>query len=59
VTSRVSKDRWVISEGLKPGERVVVDGFQKLRPGAKVTPQPWVSPATRSATSADSSTTSQ
>jgi len=30
---------WVIDEGLKPGERVVVAGLQKVRPGMAVTPQ--------------------
>jgi membrane fusion protein (multidrug efflux system) len=33
--------QWVILEGLKPGEQVIVDGFQKLRPGAAVKPVPW------------------
>lgn len=28
--------RYVISEGLKPGERIIVEGFQKARPGAPV-----------------------
>jgi membrane fusion protein (multidrug efflux system) len=31
---------WVIDEGLKPGEQVVVDGLQKLRDGTLVTPKP-------------------
>jgi membrane fusion protein (multidrug efflux system) len=29
-------EEWVISEGLKPGERVIVDGVVKARPGAPV-----------------------
>ena len=28
----------VVQDGLKPGERVVVDGIQKARPGTKVNP---------------------
>src|SRR5580698_5994120 len=32
---------WIISEGLKPGERVVVDGVQKVRPGMLVDPKPF------------------
>ncbi len=33
---------WVVTGGLQPGERVVVDGFQKMFvPGAPVTPVPW------------------
>lgn len=35
-------NRWVVLEGLEPGERVIVDGFQKMMvPGAPVTPVPW------------------
>ncbi|MEP6791406.1 MAG: efflux RND transporter periplasmic adaptor subunit [Ramlibacter sp.] len=33
--------QWVILDGLKAGEQVMVDGFQKLRPGATVKPVPW------------------
>jgi multidrug efflux system membrane fusion protein len=29
----------VITSGLKAGERVVVDGLQRVRPGAPVAPQ--------------------
>lgn len=32
---------WVVLEGLKTGEKVMVDGFQKLQPGAIVKPVPW------------------
>ncbi len=31
-------DRWVIEEGLRAGERVMVDGFQQIVPGAQVKP---------------------
>jgi membrane fusion protein (multidrug efflux system) len=33
--------QWVILDGLKAGEQVMVDGFQKLRPNAPVKPVPW------------------
>jgi membrane fusion protein (multidrug efflux system) len=33
--------QWVISSGLSAGERVVVDGFQKIRPKSPVSPVPW------------------
>ncbi|GGY75588.1 efflux RND transporter periplasmic adaptor subunit [Pseudoduganella plicata] len=36
-----SGDKWIVSEGLKGGERIIVEGFQKAKPGAAVTPQPW------------------
>lgn len=29
--------RWIIKSGLKKGERVIVEGWQKVRPGQKVT----------------------
>jgi membrane fusion protein, multidrug efflux system len=34
-------DRWVINEGLKPGDKVIVEGVMKARPGSPVTPQPY------------------
>lgn len=34
-------NKWIISEGLKQGERVMVEGFQKAPPGAVVNPVPW------------------
>ncbi|HEY4079861.1 MAG TPA: efflux RND transporter periplasmic adaptor subunit [Burkholderiaceae bacterium] len=35
-------NQWVVLEGLKPGERVIADGFQKMFvPGAPVTPVPF------------------
>ena len=29
---------WIISSGLEPGDRVVIDGFQKVKEGATVNP---------------------
>ncbi|MGA7636867.1 MAG: efflux RND transporter periplasmic adaptor subunit [Candidatus Acidiferrales bacterium] len=34
--------KWIIQDGLKPGERVVVEGQQTLRSGATVEPKPFV-----------------
>jgi membrane fusion protein (multidrug efflux system) len=34
-------NQWVIAEGLKPGERVVAEGIQKVRPGMQVSPKPF------------------
>jgi membrane fusion protein (multidrug efflux system) len=31
-------DLLIVRDGLKPGERVIVDGVQKARPGSKVNP---------------------
>ena len=38
--------QWVILDGLKAGEQVMVDGFQKLRGDAPVKPVPWQAPGT-------------
>ena len=32
---------WVISDGLKPGEKVIAEGIQKARPGELVNPKPF------------------
>lgn len=39
--------QWVILDGLKAGEQVVVDGFQKLRSEAPVKPVPWQAPGSQ------------
>ena len=33
--------RWVIASGISPGERVVVEGVQKVRTGLRVNPKPF------------------
>ena len=38
---------WMVLDGLKEGEQVMVDGFQKLRPNAVVKPVPWQAPGTK------------
>ncbi|HEX7383581.1 MAG TPA: efflux RND transporter periplasmic adaptor subunit [Burkholderiaceae bacterium] len=40
-----SGNDWVVTEGLKAGEQVMVDGFQKLRGNAPVKAVPWKPPA--------------
>ncbi len=37
---------WIIDEGLKRGDRVVVEGFQKVKAGQTVTPKPVLPEAT-------------
>ena len=39
-----SGSMWVIEEGLKPGETVVAEGLQRVRPNIVVNPKPFVSP---------------
>jgi RND family efflux transporter MFP subunit len=40
VGDRVGNE-WIISDGLKRGERVVAEGIQKVRPGMLVNPKPF------------------
>ena len=47
--SAAQNNRWVVLDGLKAGEKVMVDGFQKLQmlpPGTPVKPVPWQAPGT-------------
>jgi len=46
VGARVGSD-WVITEGLKTGEKVVVEGLQKIKAGVAVNAKPWTPPAER------------
>ena len=36
--SRTVGNRWLVEDGLKAGDRVIVEGLQKVQPGATVTP---------------------
>jgi membrane fusion protein, multidrug efflux system len=38
-------DAWVVEQGLNAGERVIVEGQLKVRPGMTVHPSPYVDPA--------------
>jgi membrane fusion protein (multidrug efflux system) len=35
---------WVVSSGVNPGDRIIVEGLQKVRGGMTVAPKPWVAP---------------
>ncbi|KRA62334.1 hemolysin D [Caulobacter sp. Root655] len=35
-TSQTIGDKWLVTSGLKPGDQVIVEGLQKVRPGAPV-----------------------
>jgi RND family efflux transporter MFP subunit len=37
-TDRAIGDKWLVTEGLKAGDRVIVEGLQKTGPGAQVHP---------------------
>src|SRR5262249_1717340 len=44
VADRVASD-WIISDGLKAGDKVIAEGVQKVRAGALVNPKPYTPPA--------------
>ena len=37
-TDRVIGDKWIVTSGLKPGDKLIVEGLLNLRPGATVKP---------------------
>ena len=41
VGERIGSD-WIITKGLQPGEQVIAEGTQKVRPGMTVNPKPFV-----------------
>jgi len=45
VGDRVGSE-WIITQGLKPGESIVAEGVQKVRPGMRVNPKPFGAEAT-------------
>lgn len=47
---RAIGDKWVVTKGLAPGDRVIVEGNQKIRPGDTVKSVPFAGPANGGAT---------
>jgi membrane fusion protein (multidrug efflux system) len=47
---RVVDEQWLVLEGVQPGDRVIVEGFQKFAPGDLVDPMPWRPRRTAAAT---------
>jgi len=42
--SRTIGDNWLVEDGLQPGDRVIVEGLQRIRPGAVVKAVPFGEP---------------
>jgi membrane fusion protein (multidrug efflux system) len=40
VTDRAVGNAWLVTDGIRPGDQVIVEGVQKVRPGALVNPVP-------------------
>lgn len=34
-------DQWIVASGVEAGETIVIEGYQKIRPGMTVIPSPW------------------
>jgi RND family efflux transporter MFP subunit len=43
-TGRAVGDQWVVTEGLQSGDRVIVEGLQRVKPGIKVVPDEYRPP---------------
>ena len=41
VTDRAIGDQWLVTSGLKPGDRIIVEGIQFAKPGTKVVPEEY------------------
>ncbi|MDH5824876.1 efflux RND transporter periplasmic adaptor subunit, partial [Luteimonas sp. RD2P54] len=41
VTDRADDGDWIVGQGLEPGDRVIVSGVQKARPGSPASAVPW------------------
>ena len=46
VVGEKTGSEWIISDGLKPGDRVVAEGIQKVKDGQQVNPKPYQSSST-------------
>jgi membrane fusion protein (multidrug efflux system) len=44
---RTVGDKWVVTAGLQPGDKVIVEGLVKVKPGQPIKPVPAGSPPTR------------
>ncbi|MFW6112769.1 MAG: HlyD family secretion protein, partial [Thermodesulfobacteriota bacterium] len=42
--NRAIGNQWLVSSGLSPGDRVIVEGRMNVRPGAAVKAVPWAGP---------------
>lgn len=58
-TGSLQNGQWFVTEGLKSGDRVVVEGFQKFAAGDKVRPQAWTEAADASGVTQDGSQAAQ
>ncbi|MCL2647356.1 MAG: efflux RND transporter periplasmic adaptor subunit [Phycisphaerales bacterium] len=53
VLDRTYGDQWLVSSGIAAGDHLIVEGVQKVRPGAPVTEMSWKAPAKQPQPSAE------
>lgn len=51
--ARAIGDKWLVTEGLEPGDRVIVEGLQKAQPGTQVTAMAFGSTPAKTPEAAD------
>jgi membrane fusion protein (multidrug efflux system) len=52
VTERTVGDKWLVSKGLQPGDRLIVEGLGRIQPGQAVKPVAVATPAEADSTPA-------
>jgi membrane fusion protein (multidrug efflux system) len=56
---RAMGDRWLVTKGLSPGDRVIVEGIERIRPGTPVRAVPFAGPAGDTPKTGDSQSSAQ
>jgi membrane fusion protein (multidrug efflux system) len=59
VLDRAIGDKWLVTKGLAPGDRLIVEGIERVRPGASVRAVDFAAPATTGAKTGASQSQSQ
>ena len=49
VLDRAIGDKWLVTQGLAPGDRLIVEGIERVRPGVSVRAVEFAAPATAGA----------
>ena len=52
-TGQAVGDQWLVTSGLKPGDRLIIEGTQMAKPGSKVQPEEYRPPAPAAKTSGE------
>lgn len=58
-SSGVYGDSWLVTGGVGEGDTIVMEGYQKLAPGATVQPSPWEATANRTSSAGEAALTAR